>query len=114
RGERYVTMGSLGPHAYQHFRLDYVLGAYVQDDYVGATDLLTRASTQSDFASDTCIHKAGNDPATGTRYLEEIAFEIVNEQPVSKVTAKVEDLSRRGVRRIFAIFVKKREVKEWS
>jgi hypothetical protein len=114
RGERYATMGSLDPHADQHFRLDYVLAAHVTEDYVGATDLLTRSATDSDFASDTCIRKTGTDPVTGTRWLEEMAFEIANEQPLSKVSAKAEDLCRRGVRRIFAIFVKTGEVKEWS
>jgi len=37
----------------------------------------------------------------------------VHEQPLKKVTERAEDWSRRGVRRIFGIFVKKGTVEEW-
>jgi len=41
----------------------------------GSTDLLTRAGPGSDFATGTCIRRSGIDPRTGSRYLEEVAFE---------------------------------------
>jgi hypothetical protein len=102
------------PHADQHFTLDYVLGAHMLPGYVGATDLLTREAARSNFATDTCIRRKGDDPRTGERYLEELSFEVVNEQSLGDVTEKAQDLVARGVRRVVAIFVKKGEVHEWS
>lgn len=114
RGERVVAMPSLPEHGDTHFGLDYVLGAHVARGYVGSNDLLTRFSHESDFATDTCIRRKGKDPATGDRYLEEVAFEIVNTQSAASIRARAEDVTARGVRRFFAIFVKKGEVAEWS
>jgi hypothetical protein len=91
-----------------------VIGAHVREGYVGSTELLTRSSESSDFATDTCIRRDGIDPTTKTRYLEELAFEVVNEQTLRDVTEKAEDLSARGVRRVVAIFVKSGEACEWS
>ena len=69
----------------------------------------------SDFASDACVYKSEVDPQTGTRHLEEIAFEVVSEQNEGNVTEKARRMHRRGVRRIFAIFVKgEPRVCEWS
>lgn len=39
---------------------------------------------------------------------------MVAEQSLKDITERAEDLSRRGVRRVFAIFVKRGEVKEWQ
>jgi hypothetical protein len=114
RGRRLQAMPSNPPHGDHHFKLDYVIGAYLQEGFVGSTDLLTRSSEQSDFATDTCIRRGGVDPSTDTRYLEELAFEVVNEQSLRDVTEQAEELSARGVRRIVAIFVKKGTVSEWS
>jgi hypothetical protein len=113
RGERIYAQPALEPHADEHFRLDFVLGGHVNAGYVGSTDLLTHVLHGSDFASDTCIRRDGKDPTTGGRFLEELAFEVVNEQPTQKATERAEDWSRRGVRRIFGIFVKKGTVEEW-
>jgi hypothetical protein len=113
RGERIFAQPALEQHGDQHFRLDFVLGGHVSLGYVGSTDLLTHVLHGSDFASDTCIRLDGEDPATGDRFLEEVAFEVVHEQPVKKVNERAEDWSRRGVRRIFGIFVKKGTVEEW-
>src|SRR5205807_924682 len=82
--------------------------------YMAATDLLTRHDIESDFASDTCIYKAGVDPATGARYLEEIAFEVVSEQNQGSLAEKAKRMHRRGVRRIFTVWVKTQQVCEWS
>ncbi|HEX3528796.1 MAG TPA: hypothetical protein VH988_17180 [Thermoanaerobaculia bacterium] len=115
KGRRVVAMPADAPHGDQHFRLDYVVGAHVAPGYEGSTELLTRVGKHSDFASDACIRKAGNDPATGSRYLEEVAFEVVSTQSEGDVTEKAEEMHERGVRRIFAIFVKgPRRVCEWS
>jgi hypothetical protein len=114
RGRSVIAMPALAPHGDRHFKLDYVIGAHVKPGYVGSTDLLTRADEASDFATDTCIRKEGTDPHTGTRYLEELAFEVVHEQSPKNITERAEALTERGVRRLFAIFVKKGEVHEWS
>jgi len=114
RGRRIMALPANPAHGDQHFKLDYIIGAHVQEGYVGSTDLLTRSTVQSDFATDTCVRKDGIDPRTNARYLEELAFEVVNEQSLRDITEQAEDLTARGVRRVVAIFVKKGEVAEWS
>src|SRR5436853_5881106 len=79
-GRLVVAQPAKPPHAKRHFVLDHVLQAHLASEYVGATDLLTRHDANSDFATDSCIYKDGVDPAAGTRYLEEIAFDVVSEQ----------------------------------
>lgn len=66
---------------------------------MGSTELLTRVGPKSDFATDLCIRREGIDADTGRRYLEELAFEVVSEQPLRDITDKTEDLLARGVRR---------------
>jgi len=89
-----VAMPSLPEHGDRHFRIDYVLGAHVKAEYVGSTDLITRFSSASDFATDTCIRRSGEDPKTGERYLEELAFEVVHTQPLKDIRARAEDLTK--------------------
>ncbi|MFY9822587.1 MAG: hypothetical protein WAM82_14475 [Thermoanaerobaculia bacterium] len=113
-GRRVVAFPAEAPHATQHGDLHYVLRAHVAPGYRGAVDLLTRQGQKSDFASDACVYRDGIDPSTGTRYLEEIAFEIVSEQSDRDVTEKALAMHRRGVRRIFAAFVKRAQLSEWS
>jgi hypothetical protein len=114
-GVRVVAFPAKLPHATQHGDLHYVLRAHVAPGYHAAVDLLTRHDEESDFASDACVFKEGVDPATGGRYLEEIAFEVVSEQNERFVTEKAVRMHRRGVRRIFTIWVKgERRVCEWS
>jgi Putative restriction endonuclease len=114
RGRRVLAMPANPEHGDRHFELDYVLRAHVKEEYVGSTDLLTRAAESSNFATDSCVRRKGSDPATGRRYLEELSFEIVNEQSARDILERAEDLTARGVRRVVAIFVKKGEVCEWS
>ena len=103
------------PHGMQNADLAYVLSAHLAPGYRVATDLLTRFDELNDFASDTAVLKDGTDPATGTRHLEELAFEVVSEQQSEKVvTAKAPTMLRRGVRRVFAVFLKKGELREWQ
>jgi hypothetical protein len=113
-GRRVVLSPAHEPHATQHTELDYVVRAHVAPGYGAATDLLTRHDEESDFATDTCVRKKGVDPATGGRYLEEIAFEVVSEQNERYVTEKALRMHRRGVRRIFTIWIKGQRVCEWS
>ena len=113
-GARVVASPAQPPHATQHFELDYLLRAHMAPGYRGATDLITRYDVRSDFASDACVFRGGIDPATGARYLEEIAFEVVSEQNQRHVTEKALRMHRRGVRRIFTIWIKGQRVCEWS
>ncbi len=113
RGRVIQAMPANPPHADRQGQLAYVLGAHVRPGYVMSTELLTRVAPKSDFATDACVRKAGQDPATGRRYLEELAFEVVSEQHPGDILAKAEDMSARGVRRVFAVFIKTGEVKEW-
>src|SRR5690606_3827375 len=80
----------------------------------GATDLLTRWSPEDDYATDTSVRRAGIDVRTGERHLEEMAFEVAYQQRRSELEARARLLAERGVRRIFAVFVKEGTVEEWS
>lgn len=114
RGQRLFAAPARAPHADRHCRLDYLLSAAAAPGYVTSSDLLTRAGPGSEFATDTCVRRDGIDPATRTRYLEELAFEVVSTQSMREITERAEDLSNRGVRRLIAVLVKKGEVAEWS
>jgi hypothetical protein len=113
-GHRVVKLPADPPHATQQSRLNFVLLPHVVPGYTAASDLLTRFDQESDFASSTCIYKDDVDPATGTRYLEEIAFEVVSEQNEGWAMEKAWRMHRRGVRRIFSIWVETQQVCEWS
>jgi len=113
-GRRVVAFPAEAPHADQHGDLQYILRAHIAPGYVASVDLLTRFDQKSDFASDACVRREGVDPQTGRRHLEELAFEVVSEQREQKVSEKVPRMHRRGVRRIFALFLKSRQVCEWS
>lgn len=114
RGQRVLAMPAHPPHADRHCELDYVIRAHVAPGYISSSDMLTRAGPGSEFATDTSVRKRGLDPDTGTRYLEELAFEVVSTQTKRDITIRAEDLTARGVRRLLAIFVKQSEVREWS
>jgi len=114
RGRRVVAMPALPPHADRQLELGFVVRAHVKSGFIGSAELLTRVTEGSDFATDVCVRKEGDDPVTGTRYLEELSFEVVNEQSARDVREKAEDLSARGVRRVIAVFVKTGKVSQWS
>lgn len=114
RGRKVTAMTALHPHAEAQNQLAFLIAPHVKPGYRSLTELLTRAAVASDFGTDVCVCRDGIDPATGSRYLEEISFEVVNEQTMRDVTEKAEDLIHRGVRRVFGIFVKTGEVCEWS
>jgi S1-C subfamily serine protease len=114
RGRKVVAMPALPPHGDQHCGLDFLIFGHVGPEYQASTDLVTRLAEESDFATDTSVRRKGIDPATGERYLEELSFEVVNTQSEKEVRERAEDLVARGVRRVFAVFVKKKQVAEWS
>jgi hypothetical protein len=114
RGRKLVAQPALAPHADAHADIGGVLRWHVREGYRASVDLLTRVSEGSDFATDVSIRRDGQDPETKQRYLEELSFEIVNEQAIRDVHDKAEELAARGVRRIFAIFVQRNMVCEWS
>jgi hypothetical protein len=96
-----------GPkHSRQHNQVDFVLRAYTAPEYGADTDLLTRQASRHNFASDTSVRKNGIDPATGDRYLEELAFEIKSTQSTENLETRARVMAARGVRRIFAIPVR--------
>lgn len=113
-GVVYKVMGADFPHANRNAHLDYLLLGVAAPGYTVASDLKTRVSGDDDFASDSALVKEGTDPTTGTRYLEEVVFEVVDKQDPRVVTEKVPRMIQRGVRRVFAVFVKSGRVKEWS
>jgi hypothetical protein len=113
-GRQVVAFPADSPHATQHGDLHYVLRAHVAPGYRGALGLLTRYGEESDFASASCVYKDGVDPSTGTRYLEEMTFEMISEHNEQDVTEKAVAMQRRGVRRIFALFLEEPRLSEWS
>ena len=114
-GRRVVASPAEVPHGDKQVDLDSLLRSHVAPGYVVSADLITRFAVDSDFASDTCVRREGLDPATGRRYLEEIAFEVISTQSERNATEKAGVMYRRGVRRIYGIWVKgRRRVCEWS
>jgi hypothetical protein len=113
-GRRVVAAPAQPEHGDVHSQIDTVMFTNVRPGYVTSSDMLTRCSEDNDFASDTSVRRAGIDPATGQRYLEELAFEVVNTQSLRDVTDKATAMTARGVRRVFAVLVRKGEVREWN
>ena len=112
-GEILQTSPAELSHAVQNGDLDYLLRAHLAPGYRVATDLLTRHDWKNDFASDSAVVRDGTDPSTGSRYREELAFEIVSKQNKAEVTRKAPTMLARGVDRVFAVFVKTGVVAEW-
>jgi hypothetical protein len=126
RGELIEAMPARPGHGDTHSRLDAVVSLCVAPGYVVSTDLLTRRSADTDFATDTCVRRAGRDPATGGRYMEELSFEIFFTQSLGETRERARDVLGSGVRRMFGLFVAERypdadidgkveiTVREWS
>ncbi len=102
------------PHANRHSRVSMLVATHVAREFTSAIDMLTRTSTINDLAPDVSVYPTALDPITGGRQLEHLAFEIVSTQSMSDATTKAADLVGRGVRRVFAIDVRRRRVCEWS
>jgi hypothetical protein len=129
-GRRIHCMGER-EHARPHAQLAYVIAGLAAPGFEALVELTTRAdtapppadldptaerlpSTVQELRPDASILRQGTDPATGDRYIEDLSFEVVNTQSMSNVRGKAQRLVARGVRRVFAIFVKKGQVMEWS
>ncbi len=112
-GEMLKTFSAELPPAAQNGDLDYLLRAHLAPGYRVATDLVTRHDQKNDFASDSAVVRDGIDPNTGSRYREELAFEVVSEQPKSRASRKAPTMLEQGVERVFAVFVKTGVVAEW-
>lgn len=114
RGRQLYALPAHAPHGDAHFHLDVETGVHLKPGYVGATDLLTRLDDDSEIAPDVSVRREGVDPGTGGRYLEDLVFEVVHTQPEREVSERAALLVERGVRRVFAFFVTRRQVAEWS
>ncbi len=106
RGQLLEAMPAHPPHGDMHVRIAHVIESSVAPGYVASADLLTRFGPQSDFATDLCVRREGVDSATGSRFLEEVCFEVLYTQSMADITARAQEVIARGVRRIFAIRVK--------
>jgi len=113
-GVRYEVMAGESEHADPQCQLAYVVRACVADGYIASTELLNRSDIGSDFATDVCVRRAGEDPKTGQRYLEEVSFEVANTQTLADLEDRAKTLVARGVHRVFAVMVAEQEVREWS
>jgi hypothetical protein len=121
RGEVRKALPAEPPHADEQCRIASVIGMNVAPGYAASTELLTRVDDEADFATDACIRKVGRNSVTGSRYLEEISFEVKHKQSNADIMERARQLIRRGVRRVFAIHVKEDEqgvikagpVQEW-
>lgn len=118
---RLITAPCGPEHGERHMDVGAVLRSHVAPGYRVVVDVLTRVNARSDIAPDISVMRDGTDPATGTRYLEELAFEIKYTQRPGQLTRRATLLAERGVRRIFAVWVKQRKgrivagpVKEWQ
>jgi Uma2 family endonuclease len=102
------------PHGNRHAKIAALLGAYVAEGWDVASDMLTRTSAKSDVAPDASVYPTARDPETGGRQLEELAFEVVSTERLGHAAKKARALVGRGVRRVFAIDVKRRRALAWS
>jgi hypothetical protein len=110
---RYVRP-SKEEHGSRHSKLSALLEAHVVEAYTAASDMLTRTSEDSDVAPDAAVYAVARDPRPGGRRLEELTFEVVSKQRLRAATEKAELLAERGVRRVFALDVKRKRALEWS
>jgi Uma2 family endonuclease len=102
------------PHGTRHSKVSALIEAYASPGFNVASDMLTRTSETGDMAPDVSVYPARRDPKTGGRRLEELAFEVVSTERLSGAAEKAAALAGRGVRRIFAIDVKRSRLLEWS
>ncbi len=102
------------PHGEAHGALAALLRAHCAVEYKVAIDMLTRTSKTSDIAPDASVYPAARDARTGGRQLEELAFELLSTTRLSTAASKADQLTKRGVRRVFGIDLVKRRVVEWS
>jgi hypothetical protein len=107
-GERVYVSPARPGHGDIHTRLDKVIDLHVAPGYKASSDLLTRRSEDSDFATDVSVRRQGRNPATGHRYLEELAFEIFFQESREYARARARQVVASGVRRMFGVFARER------
>jgi hypothetical protein len=107
-GERVYVSPARPGHGDVHSQLDKVIGHHVAPGYKASSDLLTRRSRDSDFATDTSVRRTGRNPVTGHRYLEELSFEIFFQESREYARARARKVLASGVRRMFGIFARER------
>jgi hypothetical protein len=113
-GELVYVSPAHAPHGKLHSKVLALLEAHVRAEFDVACDMLTRTSQDSDIAPDVSVFPAGADPETGGRQLEELVFEIVGSSTLTRTGKHAAELMRRGVRRVFAIEIKRARLLEWS
>lgn len=113
-GELVYVSPAHPPHGERHRQLCALIEAHTGPEFQSAADLLTRTSRIDDIAPDVSVYPAAPNPATGGRQLEHLAFEIVSTQSLRRAGKKAAKLAGRGVRRVFAIDVKRSRALEWS
>ncbi|MBI2378778.1 MAG: Uma2 family endonuclease [Deltaproteobacteria bacterium] len=101
-------------HASLHSKLCAILETHVGPQYDATCDMLTRTAPKGDMAPDASVLLLEDDPETGERHLEELAFEVVDTERLSHASRKARSLTGRGVRRVFAIDVRRARALEWS
>ena len=107
-GERRYVPPARPGHGDMHTQLNSLINRHVAPGYQASSSLLTRRNRDNDFATDTSVRRAGINPATGRRYLEELAFEVFFEEPHDYTRTRARIVVNCGVRRMFAIFGKER------
>jgi Uma2 family endonuclease len=113
-GELIYVSPAKEPHAERHAQLCVLIGAHCGPEFKVACDLLTRTSQDDDFAPDVSVYPRALDPRTGRRQLPQLVFEVVSTQSMGDATRKAAKLAARGVRRMFAIDVRRSRALEWS
>jgi Uma2 family endonuclease len=101
-------------HGSRHSKISALLEAYAASGYDVASDMLTRTSAKNDLAPDASVFPAARDPRTGGRQIEELAFEVLSTERVGHAAKKARALTKRGVRRVFAIDVERKRALVWS
>ncbi len=102
------------PHGEGHATVSALVRGHHADGYSVAVDMLTRTSRTDDIAPDVSVYPSAPDPRSGARQLEELAFEVVSSQSLAYVGQRAAKLVARGVRRVFALDVKRLRALEWS
>ena len=106
RGERIEVSPARPGHGDTHARLDAMVELCTRAGYIASSDLLTRRSEDNNFATDACVRRAGTNPETGYRYLEELCFEVFHTQSRSQASDRARDVIASGVRRMIGLFVR--------
>ena len=102
------------PHGTRHAQLIALLEGHTGLAFEVACDLLTRTSDIADIAPDVSVYPEQANPETGGRQLEQLAFEVVSTTSLEPAGEKAADLVGRGVRRVFAVDVRRSRALEWS